>query len=51
VGEQLLHGLWVPLHELVACLLEPFEYFVEIVYRSYCDITSIAFVLSLDTLR
>src|SRR5215204_7534473 len=50
MGEQILHGPWIALHELVACLLELFEYFVEIVYRSYCDITSIALVLSLDTL-
>ncbi len=42
VGEQLLHGLWVPFHELVARLLELFEYSVEIIYSSHLlEITSI----------
>jgi hypothetical protein len=41
VGEQLLHGLGVPFHELVARLLESFEYCVEISYSSHLELTSI----------
>src|SRR5215210_316024 len=51
MGEEVLHGLWVPPHELVARLLELLEYVVEIFYCSHSDITSIDEVLSLDTLR
>jgi hypothetical protein len=51
VGEQILHGLGVALHERVACLLELFEYMVEIIYRGHSDFTSIVDASSLDTLR
>jgi hypothetical protein len=49
MGKHVLHGLWVPLHELVAGLFESFEYFVEIFYRSHLEITSIVDALSLRT--
>jgi hypothetical protein len=41
VGEKLLYRLWVPFDELLARLLELFEYSVEIIYRSQLEITSI----------
>jgi hypothetical protein len=41
MGEQLLHGQGVPFDELVARLLESFEYVVEIVYRGHSGTTSI----------
>jgi hypothetical protein len=41
VGEQFLHGLGVLFYELLARLLELFEYSVEIFYRSHLETTSI----------
>ena len=46
VGEKLLYRLWVPFHELLARLLELFEYSVEIIYSSQLEITSILDALS-----
>src|SRR3954465_8074528 len=46
MGEEILQGLWVPLHELVTRSLESFEYLVEIVYGGHLDITSIVEAVS-----
>jgi hypothetical protein len=46
MGEEILHGLRVALHELVARSLESFDYFVEIVYGGHFDITSIVEAVS-----
>ena len=46
VGEKLLYRLWVPFNELLARLLELFEYSVEIIYSSQLEITSILDALS-----
>jgi hypothetical protein len=46
MGEELLHRLWVPFDELVARLLELFEYSVKIIYSSHIEITSIVDTLS-----
>jgi hypothetical protein len=45
VGEELLHRLWISFDELLARLLELFEYSVEIIYRSQLEITSIVATL------
>jgi hypothetical protein len=51
MGEEVLHGLGVPFDELLARLLELFEYSVEIIYSSHLEVTSIVDVLlSLRTL-
>jgi hypothetical protein len=40
MGEHILHGLWVSFYELVARLLELFEYCVEII-SGHLELTSI----------